>query len=551
LGEIHKIIGGAGTGKTRLIESRLTQARKELRLSHDQIGLCTFTRAGRAELAGRVAESWGVDTEALTTHGWFRTAHSIAYKQCGVDEGSLIEGSEGDDWASEVLGVRVAVASSRANQRREFRGSTCDVNLSLRAWELARQTMRPLGKVVQEWATFGEPSPPLSMALSVVGKYETAKRRQGRMDFTDLVASFAGVRFTTDAVSECEPAGEVPEQLRVLAIDEAQDSSALVDRVCRRLAAGADRVFIVGDPYQSIYGFGGGDYRHFLSWDGVESTMPQSYRCPDKIMRLGESCLRQMRSGYVDRGIAPASHEGSIHRAPTPEDAVRRLDGSRSTLILARCGFALEAYESCLRAKNIPYAWVDKAGASNAKSGYACLWSIEAGKIVHADDWTHAVAITATKDPNGQRLLPHGEKTAWASGKRGEVDWIRPCVEDLVRAGCTEAYAAAILAGRWASCLDTKHRDDGALWRTSAAKYGPEVASNPVVRLSTVHASKGMEADDVILSTVSSWNVERSRQATAERHDEERRVAYVAVTRARHSLTIVDDACRERFEVTA
>ena len=58
--KVERAIGGAGTGKTRLILERLTQAKDELGLSVDEIGFCTFTRAGRAEIAERAADAWGV-----------------------------------------------------------------------------------------------------------------------------------------------------------------------------------------------------------------------------------------------------------------------------------------------------------------------------------------------------------------------------------------------------------------------------------------------------------------------------------------------------------
>ena len=78
MGRIERHIGGPGTGKTKLILDRLTEVKNERGLSVEEIGLCTFTRAGRQELAARAAAEWGCEVEALTKSGWFRTAHSLA-----------------------------------------------------------------------------------------------------------------------------------------------------------------------------------------------------------------------------------------------------------------------------------------------------------------------------------------------------------------------------------------------------------------------------------------------------------------------------------------
>lgn len=552
MARIEREIGGAGTGKTRLIEKKLTQAREELGLSHDEVGLCTFTRAGRQELSERVAASWGVDVDALTKHGWFRTAHSIAFKQTRVEEGSLIEGKDGAEWVSGVLGCRVTAKYDVGSGDSSFTASDedTDAGLALKAWELARQRMVPLKTVIHEWSLSGDDAPQLATATKIISTFERAKRREGRIDFTDLVARFGGVNCTIDGPQDCDPIGEIPETLKVLAIDEAQDSSALVDRICRRLAASPhmERVFLVGDPYQSCYSFGGSDYRHFLAWDAVESIMPRSYRCPKPIMDLGERCLRQMRRGYRDRGILPASHTGSIRRMGEVEEAVSRVDPGKSTLILGRCGFVLEEYEQCLKRRGIPFTWVDRVGSVATLSGYQCLWDLEHGEVVSGDDWANAIAMIAVSTTAG-KMLVHGEKKAWKEGRRSNIDFIRPTLEDLALAGCTETLAGLILSGQWASHLETKSVEKAAAWREAAVRFGPEIASNPKVRLSTIHSAKGLEGDTVILSTRSSPSVERARENLTESHDEECRVNYVAVTRARENLWIVDDGDRYCLEI--
>lgn len=554
--KIDRIIGGPGTGKTHLILERLTAAKEELGLSHREVGLCTFTRAGRAELSERAADAWGVDVESLTRAGWFRTAHSIAHRQCGVADGSLLEGRDGASWMSQAVGGIVSAKFDPVTGETFYATSDDDPTTgpALRAWDLCRSRMVPLSAVLAEWSSIGERVPALAAARHVIERYESAKRTEGRCDFVDMVAKFAGVRFTVDGPIEADPEGEVPEEIKVLAIDEAQDSSALVDRVCRRLAASDSMrlVLLTGDPYQSVFRFGGSDFRHFMSWDAEESVMPKSHRCPDVVMKYGERCIRAMRRGYRDRGIQPASHDGSISTTGSADEAIGSIDPGESCLILGRCGFSLNAYEVALRRSGIPHAWVDKKVSGRQLSGFQCLFDVEKGKFISGSEWAAAISMTPVGHTSLGKFLAHGEKTAWADGRRSHVDVLEPSLEDMTSVGgCTETWFNIVTSGDWPKFLDTKRQHEAEEWRDAAVRFGPELASNPRVRLSTIHSAKGLEGDTVILSTISSAAVTRARKSLDEAHDEECRINYVAVTRARKRLVVVRDAEYDSLELPA
>lgn len=553
--KIERHLGGPGTGKTRLILDRLTATKREFGLGVDEIGLCTFTRAGRQELSERAAAEWGCDPETLTKHGWFRTAHSIAHRQCRVEEGQLLEGADGAAWIGEAVGGKVATRFDPRNREVSFVSSDGDNTLSrgLAAWDLARANMTSIKDVLRRWALSGDRVPDESGVRRYIERYELAKRRQGRLDYTDVIAKFAGIRFTIDGPEETLPEGDVPAGIRALAIDEAQDSSVLVDRVCRRMAESPsiERVFLSGDAYQSIYSFNGSDYRLFLNWEAEEFVMPRSYRCPPVVMELGERCIRRMRHGYRDRRIQPAEHTGRVRRAGSAEQAIAAIKPDDSVLILGRCGFALHEYEDILRSRGIPYNWIDRVGSASEMSGYSCLWNLQHGKVVHHDDWSNAIAMIQAADKDVGPLLVRGEKQAWKKGLRSQVDIIRPVDEDFELAGATSTFAQIVREGRWPAFLDKSHAKKATNWIEAAKKFGPETACNPKVRLSTIHGAKGCEGDMVILSTISSPAVERGKQAIDDIHDEECRVAYVAVTRARRDLWVVQDGNQYAMELPA
>jgi hypothetical protein len=258
-----------------------------------------------------------------------------------------------------------------------------------------------------------------------------------------------------------------------------------------------------------------------------------------------------MKSGYRDRKIQPAEHSGQVHRVGSADQAISGIKGTDSVLILGRCGFALIEYEEALKKSEIPYCWIDKVGSVAEMSGYGCLWDLQHGKAVHHDDWANAIAMVSVADQTEGNLLIRGEKQAWKKGLRSNVDIIRPVDEDFALAGATEVFANIVRQGRWHQFLDRSHSSKATRWVEAARKCGPEIASNPKVKLSTIHGAKGCEGDTVILSTISSPAVERGRQTVDELHDEECRVAYVGVTRARRDLVIVTDGGRCAMEIPA
>jgi len=285
----------------------------------------------------------------------------------------------------------------------------------------------------------------------------------------------------------------------------------------------------------SIFGFGGADYNNFLAWEvDKERTMPQSYRCPPNVMELGEKCLRRMKKGYFDRGIAPASHDGSVTREASIEHALAQIDGSRSTLVLARCKYSLEKFEDVLASRRIPHARISKSDDTKALTAYNAYWKLQHGRGVSHDEWRAAIELTPAKGA-AVTLLQRGAKAAWGRGAyEGRIDFLG-AGEECSLGGCTPELAEIIRSGRWADLLD-----GGQKWYDVAKRHGPEAATSPKVRLSTIHGAKGMEAQDVVLATETAGMIERSREADPDAHDEECRVEYVGVTRARERLIICE-----------
>jgi DNA helicase-2/ATP-dependent DNA helicase PcrA len=546
-----RTIGGPGTGKTRAILSQLTEAKDELGLATDEVALCTFSVAGRSEISERAASEWGVPVESLTKDGWFRTAHSIAYKQCETRQGQLLTGGD-SEWLVRAVGARVGTLADDRSERQYLIGDDdSPVSLALQAWDVARNLCCPLRKVIDR---INAQSPRSQVtdeaARRTVERYEKAKRRDDRLDYVDLISAFAGIKHSLEGSTECAPTGEVPESIRVLAVDEAQDSSRLVDAVCRRLAFGGnvERVYLTGDPYQSCHGFAGGDYTLFLGWQvDDERIMPQSYRCPPEVMRLGETCLRRMKSGYVDRKIRPAEHSGKARLCAYVDEAMNGIRAGDSVLILGRCVHALSGYTHWLDSRSLPWSWASSSGVSDQYAGFRALYGLSRGEMVCGEDLGHAIAMLAVRSEQHGELLARGEKAAWRDGRRHYVDFVDH--EQFDALGIRPALATLIREGRWSSVIEPKRRDRAERWLKAAKLHGVEAASSPGIRVSTIHSAKGLEADIVIMSSRTSAAVERGRMLFDDTHDEECRIAYVGVTRARSEFRYVEEGGSQSMQL--
>lgn len=273
---------------------------------------------------------------------------------------------------------------------------------ALNCWEIARSRMEPLKAVIDRKTRLGESPPSLGYCADTIARYESAKRVENRPDFTDLLGRFGGVRFNVDGHDdEATPEGIDPPGVRVWVFDEHQDASSLVDTCCRRLAYADDVlwVYLAGDPEQAIFSFMGSDSKHFLSWPvDKERVMPQSHRCPPAVHKLGERALRQKRRGYVDRGIQPASHDGTVVHGGLATDAIRLIDPTEDTLVIARCHYITEKYEALLAQAKIPFARLKASDATQTLRACNALWNLEHNEPADADDFALAVSLLPAKD---------------------------------------------------------------------------------------------------------------------------------------------------------
>jgi hypothetical protein len=294
----------------------------------------------------------------------------------------------------------------------------------------------------------------------------------------------------------------------------------------------------------SIHTWCGASAENFMGWEVErQEIMPRSYRCGKAIVDLGERCLQRL-SNYWDRGIAPADHDSEIRESEDLDWELSKVDPKQSTLVLARTKYDVSRARAILAEHDIPCRYTKRREGAHTKDlAMGALWALEHGEGISGEAWGYALEALPSKGQGGVPYLEYGTKAQWKKGLADEYDRVYP--EDLPALGVTDTLRGMIMSGEW-----SKLPDGGTDWYRSAKKFGVEVVSDPKVLVGTVHSSKGMEADRVILLTNVPTRVRDGEENDQIRFDEERRIEYVACTRARYELVLAHDPrSRYRMEI--
>lgn len=541
--QIAQYIGGAGTGKTRHLLEVMERVVERLHDPH-LIGFVSFTRAACDEAADRAAERFDVPRADLRGRGWFRTIHGVAHRCLGIGKELLTDSAESSKWLQEALQVDAAEAIENLEEERPdvFQAATTDAGRALALWNAARNRLEPLETVWSEADDCDSRTPDYETCVAIVERYEQAKRLDGRCDFVDLLCRFAGYRLTVDGAERRRAEGEPP-RLPVWIHDEMQDSSRLLDACFRRLIE-TDQcrwVYLAGDPFQAIYGWAGGSPTCFLNYpDAKRRIMPRSYRCPAEILGLGEAMLSDC-TDYWDRRIEPACPGGEIYKRQFLDRWVQDIDPRESWLLLARTNYQAGRLARRLDEECIPWLPTKKTTGGRWKSpvrnlAIKALMNIQAGAPIDGREW-QAVLKHVPSKADGLELLVHGTKSRFSAMEEREAldrwAWVPP--DELSQLGATGQLLEVIRSGQWEQFIE-----GAPLYRAAVDRWGQEAVDEPRVRVGTVHSAKGAEADHVAILTTISAPCAKAASTDGGRN-EEQRVKYVGVTRARQRLVILSE----------
>ena len=523
------VIAGAGTGKTRAITHRIAYAAAIGTMDPHKVLALTFTARAAGEMRMRL-RSLGVPAVAA------RTIHSAALRQLTYFWPQVFGGRTPDLITSKSAFITHAI------KRAELTGE-----LSI----TSRDLMRDIATEI-EWAKVSQVAP--ADYLSELGRrpvkprinpeqiakvytaYESVKAQERAMDFEDVLL------LTTAMIEqEREVRERVHDQYRFFTIDEYQDVSPLQQRLINGWLGSRQEICVVGDPAQTIYSFAGATPVFLNSFtnrfpEAEVVRLTTGYRSTPEITFMANSILRKSAMGqelvalndHGDKPSVDAFKDESSEIAGIVEWIQQLLSQgtpAQEIAVLARTNSQLNSLERAMNAAKLPYQ------VRNSDRFFDRSDVREFLKLVR----------------NASVIPTQG--VSW-------LDELRTLAQPFLTGAHIDGIAALLHLARE---LDGDSGFSPKNLRTYLRELEDRVQQNnppimPVTTLATLHAAKGLEWERVFLMGVTEGVLPLENSSTSNDQasiDEERRLFYVGITRAKVDLHLSYRGKPSRFLVEA
>jgi len=311
-------------------------------------------------------------------------------------------------------------------------------------------------------------------------------------DYTDMIEKFI--------------MAELCPKYDVIFIDEAQDLSAIQWKMFDVLKKNSKHVILAGDDDQAIYGWAGADVKRFQQEPAKEIILPQSYRVPKLVQQIADNILSRIPDERrIKKEWEARDEEGSIYFGTSIED-VPLHEGQ--WLVLARYNDKLIKLKPSLRDRGIYFEY------KNRKSYKTRLYD----SIQGYTRWSNGsqLSISECKD-----LFEYFGKEFPEKEER---------LYDLKEFGYSPTQ-------QWFEVFETEPEDS--LYIRDMLQAGEKLSKEARVKLSTIHAAKGGEADNVLLILDNTKTIRDAVEKSPDKEDEENRIWYVGVTRTKQNLYIL------------
>jgi DNA helicase-2/ATP-dependent DNA helicase PcrA len=580
------VVAGAGSGKTRTLVYRVAWL-VEQGVPAASILLLTFTRRAASEMIARAASMLDYRCQEVVggTFHWFanRVLHRYAKRLSLSPDFSIIDRSDAED----VVNYLVGSMGLRERHRRFPKKGTIAQLFSKSA-----NRQKPLGEVLGlEYEQFLEYDQELAKLWE---RYESYKRQHHQLDFDDLLIYLSRLLREHNDVSL-----ELSSQYRYILVDEFQDTNRLQADIVRDLATGHQNIMVVGDDSQSIYSFRGAHFRNILDFpklfpDAMLFKLEENYRSPQPILDLANGIINSAREKYT-KCLFTNKHGGSSPLLIRPVDEGAQSDyicGKIKEMqlqgvplsemaVLFRASFHSFDLEVALTRLGIPFI---KYG------GFKFIESAHVKDVLaHLRAWKHPwdriswnrllllvnqvgskrsqeiITYLGQNNPDLNRLAVYAKKLSADHGLHRLVHLF----EELSEPGLSVSQQVRAVRAYYEPILVAKYDDYPKRFRELdylqdwTMKYGrleefladvaleppnvnvPENHSLDHLVLSTIHSAKGLEWRAVfLLSAVEGRLPSNQAYGDEELLEEERRLLYVAVTRAKEFIHL---CCPQRI----
>ena len=491
---INIILGPPGTGKTTKLLN-ICQEKKEKGIPWEKIGFFSFSKKAAYEARDRAGEKFQASKDDLVH---FRTLHSFALRHLPVDENNLMKTKH---WKllSSIIGFDLVLDNSVESIYSNTNHPYINLinlsrlkNISLReAWNTSNQTIN--------WSK-------LDYLNRCINEF---KKENELFDFTDMIVDYTKDSYTTN--------------FDVLFIDEAQDMPPIQYDMVEKLISNSKETFIAGDDDQAIFRWSGADVDRFISLKGNVTVLDKSYRCPKRVHRLANFIITKVKNRR-NKQWSPKDEDGKVYR----HASLRHIDFSKGNwLVLGRTKkIRKDIIENFFLEQGYWFGQGDKRPVAQSVIDAINSWKrLKSGQQIN---------LKSTK--NLYSKIKSQTKDNLMGIKRGFKQLKNTNDDDMFTLLDLQKNHGLMSDGDWYDVLNNVDGRDLTYIRR-LEQIGEKIDGDPRIKVSTIHMAKGGECDNVVVLTDLGPLVYKSYLKNP---DDEHRVFYVAVTRAKHNLHIIE-----------
>jgi len=502
------ILGPPGCGKTTRLIAEIREALAQ-GAHPSRIGVISFTRKAIEEMVTRACAEFNLEPKVFP---YMRTSHAFGFRGLGLQPQDVMNK---EDYANVGREIGLTFEGNVSNVMDEGMPLITIGGSGAKYLQMVDRSRLRMIDLRQEFNEAGDWNLFLAKLEQLAGQLEEYKRAANKYDYVDMIEKYVEI-------------GEPPD-LDYLFIDEAQDFTPLQWRMAEKIADASEQVFVAGDDDQAIHRWTGVEVEEFNKCSNNIEVLDQSYRIPAAVHRVAMSISSRIHDRH-EKVFEPREEEGRVEYVHYLEDVP--LDQGSWT-IMARTNSHVQSL--AVRVKNMGFKYSIKGRPS-----------IEENKVANIYTWTDLCAGKSVDLPRIKMFYDsvpkQGENAVVKRGSTKLLEMLAPDAEVNME---ELTVNFGLLAGADQSAYEvlrigTAERE----YIDAMERRGDDLLSEPRIKLSTIHAMKGGEDDNCVV-----WLASTKACAESEHPDDEHRAFYVAVTRARDTLYILQSNDKYRYTI--